>query len=377
MNTIKSELTEKITHLKNGKALIYHHSEGDLRRSYLVLSAEEIHDSTFNSFIGSCCNLSLLVSDDFLKKGNQHFDQSHVALECDFSAVGLKSLIKSLKKGKSSEGSDCIVMRVLKSDSILTDSSAEARILEFMSNVDHASGALLYGLLIGSEGRPLEEAPGPESLDAMSVSTDEIIVSRFFNPQLLEFTGVTEVELLQGKFNLHSYYSEIDRRYHWAFVFDDGDKSKTPLVRIESECLTGHVFGSLLCDCGDQLSQGLTQIAEYGRGALVYLRQEGRGIGLQAKLEAYYLQQVHGMDTVDANIAVGMPEDARDYVIGAQIINSLGFEKINLLTNNPAKVKGLDRYGISVEERVSHIIPPQELNRRYLETKKKRMGHRI
>jgi 3,4-dihydroxy 2-butanone 4-phosphate synthase/GTP cyclohydrolase II len=110
---------------------------------------------------------------------------------------------------------------------------------------------------------------------------------------------------------------------------------------------------------------------------LVYLRQEGRGIGLKAKLEAYYQQQVHGLDTVDANIAVGMPEDARDYIIGAQILNSLGFENIKLLTNNPAKIKGLTRYGIGVEGTVSHIIPPSELNARYLETKKKRMGHKI
>ena len=268
-------------------------------------------------------------------------------------------------------------MRVLKSGSILSDTSGEARILEFMSNVDQASGALLYGLVIGDEGKPLEEAVEIAELDVMTVSTDEIILSRFFNPQLLEFTGVTEVDLLQGQFKLHSYYSAIDRRYHWAFVCDDGDNNKTPLVRIESECLTGHVFGSMLCDCGDQLSKGLTQIAEYGRGALVYLRQEGRGIGLEAKLEAYYLQQVHGLDTVDANLAVGMPEDARDYVIGAQIINSLGYEKINLMTNNPAKIKGLNRYGIQIEERVSHVIPPQDINRRYLETKKKRMGHKM
>jgi GTP cyclohydrolase II len=379
MNRIKKQLTEKIDYLKDGKALIYHHEQDGVSRSYLVLSADEIQDEIFNTFIGLCCNLSLLVNDEFLTQTHQksYKHVSEVALKCDFSVGGIKSLLNSLEQGTESAGKDCIVMRVCKSDAILSDENAEARILEFMSNVDHAGGALLYGLITGDEGKPLEKAACPESLDALIITTDEIIVSRFCNPHLLEFTGVTEVELLQGTFALHSYYSEIDRCYHWAFVQDDGDKKKNPLVRIESECLTGHVFGSLLCDCGDQLSQGLAQIAEYGKGALVYLRQEGRGIGLKAKLEAYYQQQVHGLDTVDANIAVGMPEDARDYIIGAQILNSLGFENIKLLTNNPAKIKGLTRYGIGVEGTVSHIIPPSELNARYLETKKKRMGHKI
>ena len=373
MNDIKTKLIEKIDYLKNGKALIYQHTHEGLSRRYLIMSVEGIQAENFRSFTALCCNFSLLVSDDFLKNSasDRNHSTSEIALKCNFSVEGLKELLCSLKKGEECQGNDCIVMRVCQSDTILNDISAEARILEFMSNIDNTEGALLYGLILDDQESSLD------TLDTLNITTDEIIVSRFFNPNLLEFTGVTEVKLLQSDFALHSYYSEIDRRYHWAFVRNDGDKEKKPLVRIESECLTGHVFGSLLCDCGDQLSQGLAQIAEHGKGALVYLRQEGRGIGLEAKLEAYYQQQVHGLDTVDANLAVGMPEDARDYIIGAQILNSLGFEKIKLLTNNPAKIKGLLRYGIGVEDTVSHIIPPSELNRRYLNTKKERMGHKI
>jgi len=371
MNTIKEHLQQKVNHLKDGRALIYEHTEGEVSRRYLIMSGEKIHDETFEYFIRKCCNLSILSSEVFLKKANQnkYRFKTEMPVHCEFSLDGIKKLLNNLSSGTELNGPDTLILKVRKSENILTDSSAEARILEFMSNVDQADGVLLYGLLLDDS---LEE-----TADIMLINTDEIIRSRFFNPKLLEFTGVTGIDLLQGKFQLHSFYSEIDQRYHWAFVMDDGDENKTPLVRIESECLTGHVFGSLLCDCGDQLAQGLKQVAEYGRGALVYLRQEGRGIGLKAKLEAYYLQQVHGMDTVDANLAVGMPEDARDYVIGCQILNHLGFDKLKLMTNNPAKITGITQYGVEVEEQVAHIIPPHEHNKKYLETKKTRMGHKI
>ena len=371
MNEIKHKLQEKVNHLKEGKPLIYEHRGEKESRRYLIMSGEKIHDDAFDYFIRKSRNLSILASDEFLRKKNQnqYRFKEVTPVNCEFSLKGIKTLLKNLYNGKDPVGPDTLVLKAMQSENILNDDSAEARILEFMSNVDTADGVLLYGLLLDES---LEQTS-----DIMLIETSEIIRSRFFNPNLLEFTGVIDIDLLQGQFKLHSFYSEIDRRYHWAFVKDDGDTSKTPLVRIESECLTGHVFGSLLCDCGDQLAQGLKQVAEYGRGSLVYLRQEGRGIGLKAKLEAYYLQQVHGMDTVDANIAVGMPEDARDYVIGAQILNHLGFHKIKLMTNNPAKISGITQYGVAVEEQVAHIIPPHEHNKKYLETKKTRMGHKI
>ena len=371
MNEIKEKLLQKINHLKEGKPLIYEHTGAKKSRRYLIMSGEKIHDDTFDYFVRKSCNLSILASDEFLRKKNQnqYRFKEVTPVHCEFTLKGIKTLLNNLYKGKEPQGPDTLILKAMQSDNVLIDESAEARILEFMSNVDSADGVLLYGLLLDES---LEETS-----DIMLINTSEIIRSRFFNPNLLEFTGVIDIDVLQGQFKLHSFYSEIDRRYHWAFVMDDEDKTKTPLVRIESECLTGHVFGSLLCDCGDQLAQGLKQVSEYGRGALVYLRQEGRGIGLKAKLEAYYLQQVHGMDTVDANIAVGMPEDARDYVIGAQILNHLGFHKINLMTNNPAKISGITQYGVEVEEQVAHIIPPHEHNKKYLETKKTRMGHKI
>ncbi|MCH2204470.1 MAG: GTP cyclohydrolase II [Lentisphaerales bacterium] len=379
MNDIKKKLIEKVDHLKNGLALIYQHEEDDVKRSYLVISAENLQDETVIALLANGRNLSILVSDYFIKKNTKYRNvkSSDIPLSCTLSLEGLKELMSSLVDNEALAGHDRILMRAVKSTEILDDTSAEARILELMSNVDEADGVLIYGLLMDDEkGQPKEVVEQIAGVDTKVITTDEILVSRFFNPNLIEFTGVTDLELQQGDFKLYSYYSEIDRRYHWAFVADDGS-DKVPLVRIESECLTGHVFGSLLCDCGDQLSKGLEEVQKYGKGALVYLRQEGRGIGLEAKLDAYYLQQVHGMDTVDANIAVGMPEDARDYVIGAQILNHLSFDFIKLMTNNPAKIDGLHRYGLKIDAQVSHIIPPSKHNKRYLDTKKTRMGHRI
>ncbi|MBF0245353.1 MAG: GTP cyclohydrolase II, partial [Planctomycetes bacterium] len=205
-----------------------------------------------------------------------------------------------------------------------------------------------------------------------------LLKSRIHNPDHLELVSVQEVRLLPGVFLLHSFYSHIDERHHWAFchrISPLPSAPSVPLVRIESECFTGHVFGSLLCDCGDQLSQGLGRIALSGCGLLIYLRQEGRGIGLLSKLKAYRLQQREKLDTVDANLALGEKEDARDYIIGAQILRHLGIDQVKLLTNNPAKVSGIERYGIRVEERVPHVIPPHNHNRHYLKTKQHRMGH--
>jgi 3,4-dihydroxy 2-butanone 4-phosphate synthase/GTP cyclohydrolase II len=147
------------------------------------------------------------------------------------------------------------------------------------------------------------------------------------------------------------------------------------LARVHSECLTGDVFGSLLCDCGPQLNHALEQIAKVGKGVLLYMRQEGRGIGLLNKLKAYKLQQEENLDTVEANLRLGFAADLRHYGIGAQILFDLGIRDIRLLTNNPKKVVGIDGYGLHIVERVPIEIPANERNQRYLETKRKHFGH--
>ncbi len=192
--------------------------------------------------------------------------------------------------------------------------------------------------------------------------------------KLIERVESVRMPTVYGDFQLMLYRAVTDDKHHVALVHGDVASQPGVLVRVHSECLTGDVFGSLRCDCGPQLQQALLQIAEAGRGVLVYMRQEGRGIGLAPKIRAYKLQE-QGLDTVEANLRLGYGMDLREYGIGAQILVDLGLRTIRLLTNNPRKVVGLEGYGLEIVDQVPIRVTPNRHNRRYLRTKREKLGH--
>jgi len=206
------------------------------------------------------------------------------------------------------------------------------------------------------------------------VSIADLIAYRRRNEQLIEKVAEAKLPTKYGDFVVIAYKSKVDADEHVALVKGDISGDEPVLVRVHSECLTGDVFGSMRCDCGDQIALAMEKIAAEERGVFLYMRQEGRGIGFHNKLRAYALQD-QGLDTVEANIALGFDADLRDYGIGAQILADLGLHKISLLTNNPKKVIGLESYGLQIVEIVELKTPPTPYNLEYLKTKQKKLGH--
>ena len=208
------------------------------------------------------------------------------------------------------------------------------------------------------------------------ISIADLIEYRMKSESLIRREAVANLPTVYGNWKIYAYTSLVDNKEHVALVMGKIDENEPVLVRVHSECLTGDVFGSLKCDCRSQLHRAMEMIAEEGKGVIVYLRQEGRGIGLVNKIKAYHLQD-HGFDTVEANEKLGFPADMRDFGIGAQILRDLGVKKMRLMTNNPKKLIGLEGYGLEIVERVPIVTGVCEYNIGYLQTKKEKLGHLI
>jgi 3,4-dihydroxy 2-butanone 4-phosphate synthase/GTP cyclohydrolase II len=228
----------------------------------------------------------------------------------------------------------------------------------------------------GTMARVSDLVPYCERHDLKMITVADLIAYRRRTEKLVERVVATGLPTVFGDFAAVGYRSLVDNKHHVALVKGEVAGREDVLVRVHSECLTGDVFHSLRCDCGEQLEAALGMIEDEGLGVLLYLSQEGRGIGLLNKLRAYRLQE-DGLDTVDANLKLGLPADLRDYGIGAQILTDLGLTSIRILTNNPKKIIGMEGYGLSVTDQLPIVAPPNPHNEAYLRAKRERMGHTL
>ena len=390
-------IPEAVEDIKEGKFLIIVDDEGRENEGDLVIAAEKVTPETINFMArygrGLICiamtgerldelRIPMMVHENTSKFGSPFtvsVEAKHnvtTGISAHDRAVTVRALIESSTKPEDiSRPGHMFPLRAREGGVLVRAGHTEAV-------VDLAKIAGLYpaGVIceIMSEDGTMARLPELESMAAEQgikiVSVAQIIAYRRLHEKLIQRVAEASLPTRYGDFLSIAYKSAIDPDEHVALVKGDLDSDQPVLVRVHSECLTGDVFHSLRCDCGEQIDLAMKAIANEGRGVFLYMRQEGRGIGLHNKIRAYALQD-QGLDTVEANEALGFESDIRDYGIGAQILADLGVRNIRLLTNNPRKVIGLEGYGLQVVETVPILAKPNPRNAKYLETKRKKMGH--
>ena len=392
-------IPEALEDMKAGKFLIIVDDEGRENEGDLAIAAEKVTPHVINFMAkharGLICiamtgerldklNIPMMVSDNtskFASPFTVSVEARHkvsTGISAHDRAATVKSLIDPATKPEDiCRPGHTFPLRARDGGVLVRAGHTEA-------SVDLAKAAGLYPATViceimnedGSMARVPELEVMADKYGIKMVSVAQIIAHRRRHEKLVQRVAEARLPTRYGDFLAIAYKSSIDPDEHVALVKGDLNGDKPVLVRVHSECLTGDVFHSLRCDCGDQIDLAMKAISEEGRGVFLYMRQEGRGIGLHNKIRAYALQD-QGLDTVEANEALGFGSDIRDYGIGAQILEDLGVRNLRLLTNNPRKVIGLEGYGLKVVETVPIVCKPNPQNVKYLETKRKKMGHLI
>ncbi len=390
---------EAINEIRNGKVIIVVDDEDRENEGDFICAAEYVTPDIVNFMVthgrGMLCvavtgnrldelGLPLMVDTNSAIHGTQFavtvdaIEGTTTGISAADRAITIKKLIdKSSKSSDFAKPGHIFPLRAYDEGVLRRAGHTEAAV-----DLCRLSGLQPAGVLCEILKENGEMARVPDLLEIAAkfnlkiTTVKDIIAFRLRREKLVKKIVDVNFPTKHGKFRLNLYKNLLDGKEQIALVKGTIDKNEPVLVRMHSECLTGDVFHSLRCDCHDQLNSALKLINDFGTGVLVYMRQEGRGIGLENKILAYKLQE-EGKDTVEANEALGFSPDLRDYGIGAQILLDLGVRKINLLTNNPKKVIGLKGYGLEIVERIPIEIPPSEENEKYLRTKRDKLGHLI
>ena len=392
-----STIEEAVEDIKNGRFVIVVDDEDRENEGDLIMAAEKVTAADINFFVTHGRGLICVpMSKERLDKLElQPMVQKNSALLGTRFSVSV-DVVKGTTTGISAEDRAKTIMALVdtktKPDDLArpghifpiqaVDGGVLARAGHTEATVDlcRLAGLAPLGILCeimdddGSMARVPRLMKLAEKFNLKIITIQDLIAYRNENQKLVHRMNSVNLPTKLGDFQLYLYRSEVADEHHLALVKGDVRNTKNVLVRLHSSCLTGDVFGSVRCDCGEQLNRAMELIEEEGCGVVLYMGQEGRGIGLVNKLKAYELQE-HGRDTVEANEELGFAADLRDYGIGAQILRDLGLSSIRLLTNNPSKVIGLRGHGLDITERIPLQTVPTNSNRAYLETKRDKMGH--
>ena len=393
------KVDKAIEDIRNGKFIIVVDSEDRENEGDLVMASELVTPDAVNFMAKEARGLICvsLSSERALDLDLAPMERRNTSLHKTAFTVSVDA-VQNTTTGTSAYDRFQTIRTLIASDSVAEDLGRPGHVFPIVGKeggVLRRSGhteasmdlAIMAGLLPsgticeimaedGTMARFSELQTFSEKHDLVMITIEDLIRYRRSKENLVKRIETVAMPTGMGEFRLHLYEDLYADDSHLALTIGDIQAEESVLVRIHSECLTGDVFGSMRCDCGDQLNEAMKKIADVGTGIIVYLRQEGRGIGLAHKIKAYKLQE-DGLDTVEANVKLGFPPDLRDYGVGAQIIYDLGARKLIVMTNNPMKLVGLEGHGLEIVDRKSINIGANECNRGYLETKKTKLGHLI